>query len=81
MSLFTRFVIIVTIVVSITDTVVFWHIMRGPAILTWQLVILTIIITIIPIVVNLWYWLVMGDTKWKHLFPWDKNGKGNKKEK
>jgi len=73
LSLFVRFVIIVTIVISITDIVVFYHIQKqGMQNVTWQFVALVIIITIIPIVINLWYWLVLGDTKWKHLFPWDK---------
>lgn len=62
-SLFTRFVIIVTIIVAITDTIVFYHlkrngiqnIMNGNYIL---FVILVILITIIPIVINLWWWLV-----------------------
>ncbi len=58
-SLFIRFVIIITIVVSATDTIVFYHLQKqGMEYLTWQLVILTIIITIIPIVINLWWWLV-----------------------
>lgn len=57
-SLFVRFVIIVTIVVSITDAIVFYHIWKNPERLTVTFVILTIIITIIPIAVNLWYWLI-----------------------
>lgn len=63
MSLFIRFVIMVTIVVSVTDIIVFWHIMNGTRILTWKLVILTIIITIIPMVIILWSWMVRGIIK------------------
>jgi heme/copper-type cytochrome/quinol oxidase subunit 4 len=57
-SLFVRFVIIVAIVVSITDVVVFYHLSLNPIELTPLFVFLVIIITIIPIAVNLWYWLV-----------------------
>ncbi|MBI5061866.1 MAG: hypothetical protein HZB67_06175 [Candidatus Aenigmarchaeota archaeon] len=58
LSLFKRFVIIVAIVVAITDIVVFYHIWKDPTILTIPFVAAVIIITIIPIVINLWYWLV-----------------------
>jgi heme/copper-type cytochrome/quinol oxidase subunit 4 len=57
-SLFVRFLIVVTVVVSITNTIVFYHIQKDPAKLTILFVILTIIVTIIPIAVNLWYWLI-----------------------
>jgi hypothetical protein len=61
LNLFARFVIIVTVVISATDAIVFWHIQkRGMQMqdITWPFVIEVIIITIVPIVVNLWYWLV-----------------------
>jgi len=57
-SLFTRFVIVVTIVVTLTDIIVFYALQRHNTHMTWLLLILTIIITIIPIVINLWFWLV-----------------------
>ncbi len=57
-SLFVRFTIIVSIVISITDAVVFYHLWKNPIILTAPFVIAVIIITIIPIVINLWYWLI-----------------------
>lgn len=57
-SLFTRFVIIIAIVISVTDTIVFYHIMKNPERLTIPFVILVIIVTVIPIVINLWYWLI-----------------------
>jgi hypothetical protein len=57
-SLFVRFVIIVSIVISVTDAVVFYHLWREPRILTVPFVVLVIIVTIVPIVVNLWYWLI-----------------------
>jgi hypothetical protein len=58
LSLFVRFVIIVTVVVSIVDTIGFYLIMNDPKNLAIPFVILMIIATIIPIVINLWYWLV-----------------------
>jgi len=57
-SLFVRFLIIVTVVVSVTNTVVFYHIQKDPAKITIPFVILTIVVTIIPIAVNLWWWLI-----------------------
>ena len=57
-SLFTRFVIIVAIVISVTDTVVFYHLSQNPTELTPLFVLAVIIVTIIPIVINHWYWLV-----------------------
>jgi hypothetical protein len=57
--LFTRIVIIVTVVIAITDAVVFYHLRkRGMKCLTWQFVALVIAVTIIPIVINLWYHLI-----------------------
>jgi heme/copper-type cytochrome/quinol oxidase subunit 4 len=58
LCLFARFVIIVTVAISATDAIVFWRIQEEQTKLTWPFVIEVIIITIIPIVVNLWYWLV-----------------------
>jgi hypothetical protein len=57
--LFTRIVIIVTVVIAITDAVVFYHLQKcGMKCLTWQFVALVIAVTIIPIVINLWYHLI-----------------------
>jgi hypothetical protein len=58
LSLFVRFVIIVTVVVSITDAIVFYEIWKNPERLTPLFVMLVIIVTVIPIAVNLWWWLV-----------------------
>ena len=57
-SLFVRFVIIVSIVISVTDSIMFYVLWKDPSKLTAQFTIAVIIITIIPIVVNLWYWLI-----------------------
>ena len=64
LSLFIRFVIIIAIVISATDVIVFYHIQKnGIQSLTWQFVISVIVITIIPIVINLWYWLIFKQRK------------------
>lgn len=64
LSLFIRFVIIIAIVISVTDVIVFYHIQKnGIQSLTWQFVISIIVITIIPIVINLWYWLIFKQRK------------------
>jgi hypothetical protein len=58
-SLFTRFVIIISIIVSVTDTIMFYIIWKhGMQTLTLEFEIAWIIVTIIPIVVNLWFWLI-----------------------
>jgi len=63
MSLITRFIIIVTIVVSIVDVAGFYAIKKYPEILTAPFVILMIIGTIIPIAINIWWWLRKGGGK------------------
>ena len=64
LSLFRRFVIVVAVVISATDAIIFYHLKQnGIQSLTWQFVILTIVITIIPIVINLWYWLIFRQRK------------------
>lgn len=63
MSLITRFIIIVTVVVSIVDVAVFLAIQKNPEILTIPFVILVIIATVIPIAINIWWWLRKGEGK------------------
>jgi len=64
LSLFIRFAIIITVVISATDVIIFYHIQKnGIQALTWQFVISVIFITIIPIVINLWYWLIFKQRK------------------
>lgn len=63
-SLFIRFVIVVTVAIAATDVIVFYHIQKdGIQSLTWQHIISIIVITIIPIVINLWYWLIFKQRK------------------
>jgi len=61
LSLFTRLVILVIVVISVTDALIFYVIRkRGVQMkdITWLWVIAWIIITIVPIVINLWRLLV-----------------------
>ena len=53
-NLFVRALIITTIIVAITDAVVFYVIWSGKAQITPLFVILVIVITMIPIAINLW---------------------------
>ena len=55
MSLFVRLIIIVTVVISATDGIIYYHVKKSPEILTLPYLIMVIIITIIPIVISLWY--------------------------
>jgi hypothetical protein len=53
-NLFMRALIITTIIVAVTDAVVFYVIWSGKAKITPLFVILVIVITMIPIAINLW---------------------------
>ena len=55
MSLLTRLIIIVTIVVSTTDAIVFYKVKQHPEKITVEFVILVILVTVIAISINLWY--------------------------
>jgi hypothetical protein len=57
MSLLARFIVIVTIVVSATDAIVFYHARQHPERITALFVVEVIVITVIPIAINLWFWL------------------------
>ena len=57
MSIITRLFIIVAIVVTITDLIVFYKVSKNPNILTVRfviMVIMVIIVTLIPIAINFW---------------------------
>lgn len=60
MSFAKRFLIIVTIVVALTDLIVFYLHQKEPL----SFVVAAIVITIIPIAVSLWYWLPKYKLKW-----------------
>ncbi len=51
---FMRALIITTIIVAVTDAIVFYVIGSGKAQITPLFVILVIVITMIPIAINLW---------------------------
>jgi len=53
-NLFMRALIITTIIVAVTDAIVFYVIGSGKAQITPLFVILVIVITMIPIAINLW---------------------------
>jgi hypothetical protein len=55
MSIITRLFIIVAIVVTITDVIVFYKVSKNPNILTVQFVIMVIVVTLIPIAINFWF--------------------------
>jgi len=53
-NLFARALIIATIIVAVTDAIVFYVIWGGKARITPLFVILVIIITMVPMAINLW---------------------------
>jgi len=57
MKLLPRLILIDAIIVSTTDAIVFYHLKQHLENLTMQFVVMVIIITVVPIEINLWYWL------------------------
>lgn len=55
MSLFTVILVRVTIIIAITDLIVFYVLSRKHMVMTLLLCIEIIAITVIPIVINVWY--------------------------
>jgi hypothetical protein len=53
-DLFVRALIIATIIVAVTDTVAFYVVWRGKAKITPLFVVLVIIVTMLPMAINLW---------------------------
>jgi len=53
-NLFLRALFLTAVIVAVTDTVVFYVLWKGRAQITPLFVILVIIITMIPIAINLW---------------------------
>ena len=53
-NLFLRALVITAIIVSVTDALMFYVIWRGKARITPLFVILVIIITMVPMAINLW---------------------------
>jgi hypothetical protein len=52
--LIVRMLLIVTIVVAVTDAAIFWDLKKHPEHLTIPYLILWIIVTIVPIAINVW---------------------------
>jgi heme/copper-type cytochrome/quinol oxidase subunit 4 len=57
MNLSTRLILIVTIVVVATDLIVYVHIKQHPEHLTIPFILLVSLVTVVPIWINIWYWL------------------------
>ena len=57
MNIITRIMIIVAIVVSVTDSIIYIKLKDHPERLTVKFLILVIIITLIPIAIKIWYHL------------------------
>jgi hypothetical protein len=55
MSLFTEILVRVSIIVALTDLLEFYVIKRNHGVMTLSLSIAIILVTIIPIVINVWY--------------------------
>jgi hypothetical protein len=53
-NLFLRTLFITAIIVSVTDALMFYVIWRGKAQITPLFVILVIIVTMVPVAINLW---------------------------
>ena len=53
-NLFARALMIATIIVAVTDAIVFYRIWRGKAQITPLFVILVVLITMVPMAINLW---------------------------
>ena len=54
-SLFVDLVIRTVIIVAVTDILIFYVLKRNPALLTPFFVFEVIVVTIIPLVVNIWF--------------------------
>lgn len=55
MTLFTSLIIRVTLIVTITDLVIFYVISKRKLAITVPFVVSVIVITLIPLVINIWY--------------------------
>ena len=53
-NLFVRSLIIATVIIAVTDAIVFYVIWSGKAQITPLFVILVIIVTLVPMAINLW---------------------------
>jgi len=60
MDLFVRLVIIISVIITLTDTILYYVMLKHGMLndVTLQFVAMVIIVTIIPILINMWYWMV-----------------------
>ncbi len=54
MNIFARIMVLVSIVITVTDVVVYLHLRKHPENLTTPFLVGVIVITIIPIAINIW---------------------------
>lgn len=59
-----RFLIMIASVVTIMDFLALYAASKYPSIVTPLSTVIIIIVTVIPIAVNLWYWLPKYKIKW-----------------
>ncbi len=57
-SLFVDLVIRVILIIALTDTIIFYILMKKPQVLTPLFIVEIIIITIVPLVISLWFDLI-----------------------
>ena len=65
MNIITRIMFIIAIIVSVTDSIMYIKLKDHPERLTVQFIILMILVTIIPIMINVWYHLSKYEFKRK----------------
>jgi heme/copper-type cytochrome/quinol oxidase subunit 4 len=56
MKLSARLILMITIVVTVTDLIVYYHLRQHPERLTPPFTISVIIVTVVPIAIVTWYW-------------------------
>jgi hypothetical protein len=56
MSLSLRIIIVSVVDITVTDSVVYYHLKQNPAGLTLPLLIAWILVTLLPILLVLWVW-------------------------
>ncbi|TRO52217.1 hypothetical protein E2P71_08000 [Candidatus Bathyarchaeota archaeon] len=54
-ALFVNMVIRTILIVAITDVLIFRALMNNISLLTWVFVVEVIVVTIVPLVISLWY--------------------------
>ena len=55
MTLFTSLIIRVTLIITITDSLIFYVISKRKLVITVPFVISVIVVTLVPLVINIWF--------------------------